>query len=382
MQVQEIELEDSNISQSIFMNNVAPQSICEVSLQLSKKNVKPKYFWQNLSPYEYLDSLDISRERTIFLVSNWFDESSKNIDIIIPIFLKGIDNLHKKVIELELIWTQLEKNIKLIILREKNYLSKLRNSNITRDFNDVHRLESRKEGLSKLEEFMREILPILDEHKDEQRRIIESGITRLDFEILKPIKKKLIDLKTTDFKDSSVIYKRAEECLENVRTKMQKQRDAYIKFRETGDNNQSLNGSKKRAKKDTLKCLIRLGVQVGEVFNTLKELSDIVNEFWNMYEKLGKYTYENMVYYHRKLNNIMEEYFYPLSKSSNKDFFDSLKEKKELTDLEKLNTLLKEKYIKLITSHTNLRGRAAFEDIVNRYGFSFNQDFENFIGES
>lgn len=132
-----------------------------------------------------------------------------------PIFLKGIDNLHKKIIQLELVWTQAVKNTKLIILREKNYLSKLKNGNILRDFRDVHRLDSREGNqMSKLEAFMSKLLPILDEHKDEQRRTIESGVTRLRREILEPMVSQLEGLKRDEFKLSSKNYKKAEECME------------------------------------------------------------------------------------------------------------------------------------------------------------------------
>jgi hypothetical protein len=225
---------------SIISNNLdKSMSICEVSLQINANTPVKQYFWQDLGPYDYMAKLDSSRDQCIVQVSNWFDKSSKNIDIIIPIFLKGIDNLHKKIIELELVWTLVVKNIKRIILREKNYLSKLKNSNIMNDFKDVHRLDSRSEnkGMSKMEEFMSKLLPIIDEHKDEQRRTIESGLYRLNLEILDPLTEKLDLLKQQEFKLSGAIYKKAEECMENVRRKMQKQRDAYVKFRETGDHN-------------------------------------------------------------------------------------------------------------------------------------------------
>ena len=118
--------------------------------QLSKSDVSTKklptennYFWSGLSPYQYLDALDRSREKATFNVSNWIEESTLNLDTIIPIMLKGIDNLHKKIIDTELIWTNSLKNIKLIIIREQNYLSKIQNYKIMDDFNEVYRIESR-----------------------------------------------------------------------------------------------------------------------------------------------------------------------------------------------------------------------------------------------
>jgi hypothetical protein len=57
-----------------------------------------------------------------------------------------------------------------------------------------------------------------------------------------------------------------------------------------------------------------------------------VMEFWDMYEKLGKETYQSMTFYHCKLGEIMNEYFYPLSKTK-KDFFGNLGELQSLSGL-------------------------------------------------
>jgi hypothetical protein len=76
----------------------------------------------------------------------------------------------------------------------------------------------------------------------------------------------------------------------------------------------------------------------------------------------------------------MQEYFYLLSENNKKYSFEDIKAVKDNEDLDVLSTLLESKYIKLIKVHTELKGKAAFDEIVNRYGFSFNQDFESFIG--
>ena len=250
------------------------------------------------------------------------------------------------------------------------------------DFNEVYRIESRQEEINTMEEFMRDLLPVLDEHKQEQRRTIESGVIRLNIEI---VEKMTIDhnlLKQDYFKQAGVMYKKAEDYVSKIKSQIHRQRDTYIKFRETGDNNQSLNGDKKMAKRDTLKCLIRLSVEVAEVFNLLKQLSGVVNQFWDMYKYVGKFTYDSMFCYHKKLSRIMQEYFYLLSENNKKYSFEDIKAVKDNEDLDVLSTLLESKYIKLIKVHTELKGKAAFDETVNRYGFSFNQDFESFIGQS
>ena len=70
------------------------------------------------------------------------------------------------------------------MLKERNQLSKLKSSTVEQDFKDVHRIGSRKEGVTKLEEFMLQFVPILDQHKQDQKRIIESGVLRLESEVL------------------------------------------------------------------------------------------------------------------------------------------------------------------------------------------------------
>lgn len=95
-----------------------------------------------------------------------------------------LETLHKKTTALNKIWLQAIQNVRLIVLKERNHLSKLKSSSVEQDFKDVHRIGSRKEGITKLEEFMLQFVPILDQHKQDQKRIIESGVLRLESEVL------------------------------------------------------------------------------------------------------------------------------------------------------------------------------------------------------
>ena len=71
-----------------------------------------------------------------------------------------------------------------------------------------------------MEEFMRDLLPVLDEHKQEQRRTIESGVIRLNIEI---VEKMTIDhnlLKQDYFKQAGVMYKKAEDYVSKIKSQI------------------------------------------------------------------------------------------------------------------------------------------------------------------
>ena len=63
-------------------------------------------FWEGLSAREYLQKVESSREATIQSVNKWFEDMCKNVDIALPLLAASLENLHKKVVEVDKIWLQ------------------------------------------------------------------------------------------------------------------------------------------------------------------------------------------------------------------------------------------------------------------------------------
>ena len=349
----------------------------------SEENL-PNFFWEAVeSREEYFAIVEENRELLMNKVKDWYNKTNSTLAFILPLFTQGMNNLNRKIIQLGDVWILTKENFETVYMNESLVIKSFKEYTPVDNYNEIHKGSIREEGRKNLHEFMNQFFPILEEHKFEQRKIMEYSLQRLKREIITPLKEEFQKLKKNEFKEADLIHQKAHKWLKTVKVRLDKKKRAYEKFMDLVTDNQTalVKGKSKRPKKDTLKSLIRLSIFVGELLNSLVEIEKMIIEIWQIYEDISYLTKSCITSYYSVFSEIMPDYFFPEDKTFRKNSFKKLGNQRPKF-VYNILTLLKPKEIELAKKMFEVEVDFSFNDLCQYYRAEMLENFEDYIGKS
>lgn len=223
-------------------------------------------------------------------IDNWSKQKMDFVEKFGPLLLSGIKNIEKCFKWCETVWSHTKSSLENCVAKDEE---------ISKHFQTKYQAEFLNEGKNKekerdihvgenqnmVENYMLQVLEILDQHKANHFKIMTDSTQQVRNTILKPLNTNFLDFQGTHYPKFKKISKEMESAGVKLYSSIYKQRSALTKMRSLMKENTILYASGKAPKKDSIKCLIRLFVYTTECFKYLSMQLENLIEAWKCYAK-------------------------------------------------------------------------------------------------
>lgn len=323
---------------------------------------------------EYFVSQAISRTDLDLLSTNWSNQKLEFVDRFRMVLMNGLKNIEKCFKWCESVWKNTKYSLEEIVIKDE-LIAKHFETKFVAEFTSEGKNKSKERDIhvgdryNMVENYMIDVLEILDQHKSNHKKLIEKNTQEIKNKVLKPINSHYLDFQGTHLTKFKKLKSQAEKLSGTLQVAMNEEKAALQKLKSLLRTNMDCSKRGQQPKKDTAKCLVRLYVRVQNCYIIFKDLVDKINEAWVSYREalidmnatihkdlidfyelsrqyafpshagMGVNIFDQIIFQEDDVCNRLDSIFSPtdiqhIKKYSDKDGFAGLK---EATDSEKLH---------------------------------------------